>query len=195
MHLTTMEFLPSILLFFFSFFFTFSSARLPSNSFSLSQQQQQHNLVDPEPTSLIRWEPEISRPTPETIESIMNNPQKIEPSKNNRLPFAVFSFDPRIPRRPLPLPFRHGHRCHHYKPWVPRPEKLNARTVRHSQIPGGILMRFGSVEPMLRLRGLNIEKGELLLGFKEPHQHHQPQSQIKKDVGFKLMKRIRKFLI
>ncbi|CAJ1927335.1 unnamed protein product [Sphenostylis stenocarpa] len=155
--------------------------RIHSNSISNNQNS------DP-----IQWHP---KPKHETVHST-TDPSPIDTS--NPLPFTVISFDPRIPRHPMPLSSRLDHRCHHhYQPWKPRKHGQDfdhvARGGARHVARGGARhvargwTRFGLVERGHRGIGMGMERSELLRRLYDPEQEI-------KDAHTGLVKRIRKFL-
>ncbi|KAI4315520.1 hypothetical protein L6164_028318 [Bauhinia variegata] len=87
---------------------------------------------DTEPATLIHLEPDTitgSKPEPQAVQSqpetSTESQSEVSPSDPDSVPFTIISFRPinrHIPRRPLPLPYRHGHRCRHnhgFRPWDP----------------------------------------------------------------------------
>ncbi|KAF7828153.1 histidine-rich glycoprotein-like [Senna tora] len=126
-------------------FFTLSSARTPldlpdANHDSLSESD--HNSAVPNtiflPSDKLESESESESESVTDIQSDRQNSDsktskpdtevELEPleSTESAEPITVISFRPvnrHIPRRPLPLSFRLGHRCRHgheFKPWNPR---------------------------------------------------------------------------
>ena len=179
-----------------------------------------------EPATLIQLEPETEttnsktpEPKAKPIES-KEVPKESSKASNRDAHFTAFSFrpiDPRIPRRPLPLSFRVGHRCHHnhhYKPWKPRHprreitrrndvtlnnvelDKKFDKVVRdwvRRQVPAE-WMRPRHIEPMFsREPNMALDRRELWKRIYLRRHHHDHRHKAEnKDTG--LMKRIRKFL-